>query len=159
MKEGMKTGEEGVELIKHFEGCHLKAYLCPANVWTIGYGHTRGVLPDDEIDQEAAERLLKEDLEEFEGYVRELVEYDLTQNQFDALVAWTYNLGPGNLKESTLLNRVNYGPISDVPTQIKRWTKSGGKELAGLVRRRNAEALLWEGRDWRDFDPSCYSLL
>jgi lysozyme len=146
----MKTSEEGVALIRHFEGCELEAYLCPANVWTIGYGHTLGVKEGDAIDQEAAEALLIEDLEEFEGYVREATEIELTQNQFDALVAWTYNLGPGNLKESTLLNRVNYGPISDVPMQIKRWTKAGGKELPGLVKRRAAEAALWEGRDWRE---------
>lgn len=150
MEKVLKTSEEGVALIKHFEGCELTAYLCPANVWTIGYGHTASVSEGDVITEEEAERLLKEDLEEFEGYVRELVEYDLTQNQFDALVAWTYNLGPGNLKESTLLNRVNYGPISDVPTQIKRWTKANGKELAGLVKRRAAEAALWEGHDWRE---------
>jgi lysozyme len=146
----MKTSEEGVALIRHFEGCKLEAYLCPANVWTIGYGHTLKVKEGDVIDQEAAEALLIEDLEEFEGYVREATEIELTQNQFDALVAWTYNLGPGNLKESTLLNRVNYGPISDVPMQIKRWTKAGGKELPGLVKRRAAEAALWEGRDWRE---------
>jgi lysozyme len=146
----MKTSEEGVALIKHFEGCELEAYLCPAGVWTIGYGHTLGVKEGDAIDQEAAEALLIEDLEEFEGYVREATEIDLKQNQFDALVAWVYNLGPGNLKESTLLNRVNYGPLSDVPAQIKRWTKAGGKELPGLVKRRAAEAALWEGRDWRE---------
>jgi lysozyme len=146
----MKTSEEGVALIKHFEGCELEAYLCPAGVWTIGYGHTFGVKEGDVVDQEAAEALLIEDLEEFEGYVRAAAEIELKQNQFDALVAWVYNLGPGNLKESTLLNRVNYGPLSDVPTQIKRWTKSGGKELPGLVKRRAAEAALWEGRDWRE---------
>ncbi len=150
MKEGMKTSEEGVELIKHFEGCHLKAYLCPANVWTIGYGHTRGVLPDDEIDQEAAERLLKEDLEEFEGYVRELVEYELAQNQFDALVAWTYNLGPTNLRSSTLLKRLNEGDFDDAPHQIRRWNKAGGQVLDGLIRRREAEALLFQGKPWED---------
>jgi len=150
MKEGMKTGDEGIELIKHFEGCRLEAYLCPAGVPTIGYGHTGGVSMGDVIDQEAAEAYLIEDLEEFEGYVNSMVEIALKQNEFDALVAWVFNLGPGNFKESTLLNRINYGPLSDVPFQIQRWNKAGGKVLEGLVKRRAAEAALWEGKNWRD---------
>ena len=149
MKNRMKTGTEGVELIKHFEGCRLEAYLCPANVWTIGYGHTSGVREGDVIDQEAAEAHLIEDLEEFEGYVNDMVEIALKQNEFDAIVAWTFNLGPGNLKESTLLNRLNYGPLSDVPAQIQRWNRAGGQVLEGLVKRRAAEAALWKGQDWR----------
>lgn len=147
----MRTGDEGVALIRHFEGCRLEAYLCPANVWTIGYGHTLDVREGDVIDQEAAEALLIEDLEEFEGYVKSLVRVNLTQNQFDALVSWTFNLGPANLRESTLLNRINYGPFSDVPFQMQRWTRAGGKVLEGLVKRRAAEAALWEGKDWRQY--------
>ena len=150
MKNRMKVGTEGVELIKHFEGCRLEAYLCPANVWTIGYGHTGGVREGDVIDQEAAEALLIEDLEEFEGYVNKMVEIALKQNEFDALVSWTFNLGPANLKESTLLNRINYGPLSDVPTQIKRGNRAGGKVLEGLVKRRAAEAALGEGKNWKE---------
>ena len=145
----MKTGSEGLEIIKHFEGCELKAYWCPAGVLTIGYGHTADVDEGDEIEQEDADRLLEADLEEFEHYVLQLVEPELTQHQFDALVAWTFNLGPGNLKESTLLKRLNEGDFDDVPAQILRWTKAGGKELPGLVRRREAEALLFLGEDWR----------
>lgn len=148
----MRTSEEGVALIRHFEGCRLEAYLCPANVWTCGYGHTKGVQEGDVIDQEAAEAFLIEDLGEFERYVREAVEIDLEQHQFDALVCWTFNLGPGNLRESTLLNRVNYGPLSEVPFQIQRWTRAGGQILEGLVRRRKAEALLWQGSDWRAYE-------
>jgi len=147
----MKTSEEGVALIKHFEGCRLEAYLCPASVWTIGYGHTLDVREGDIIDQEAAEALLIEDLEEFEGYVTSLVEIELKQHQFDALVAWTFNLGPANLKESTMLNRINFGPLSDVPFQLQRWNRAGGQVLDGLVKRRAAEAALWEGKDWRQY--------
>ena len=146
----MRTSDEGISLIRHFEGCSLDAYLCPAGVWTIGYGHTRGVKEGDVIDQEAAEALLIEDLEEFEGYVNKLVEIALKQNEFDALVSWTFNLGPANLKESTLLNRINYGPLSDVPPQIERWNRAGGKVLEGLVKRRAAESALWQGLDWRE---------
>ena len=115
-------------------------------MWTIGYGHTFNVKEGDVIDQEAAEALLIEDLEEFEGYVKSMVETQLKQHQFDALVSWTFNLGPGNLKESTMLNRINYGPLSDVPFQMCRWTRSGGRVLEGLVKRRKAEAFLWEGK-------------
>jgi len=145
----MKTGPEGLDLIKHFEGCELKAYWCPAGVLTIGYGHTADVEEGDEIEQGDADRLLEADLEEFEHYVLQLVDPELTQNQFDAIVAWTFNLGPGNLKESTLLKRLNERDFDDVPYQIRRWTKAGGKELPGLVRRREAEALLFQGEDWR----------
>jgi lysozyme len=149
--EKMKIGKEGLELIKHFEGLYLKAYLCPANVWTIGYGHTGGVYEGMEITTERAELFLKKDMEEFEDWVDKLVLLDLNQHQFDALVSWTFNLGPTNLKNSTLLKRLNSGDWDDVPNQIKRWNRAGGKVLKGLVRRRNAEALLWEGKDWRTY--------
>lgn len=147
----MRTSDEGLALIRHFEGCRLEAYLCPAGVWTIGYGHTHGVQSGDVIDQEAAEAFLIEDLEEFEGHVKSLVETKLKQHQFDAIVSWTFNLGPGNLKSSTLLNRINYGPLSDVPFQIQRWTRAGGTVLEGLVKRRAAEAALWQNLNWREF--------
>lgn len=145
----MKTGIEGIELIKYFEGCKLEAYLCPANVWTIGYGHTSGVKPGDVITPDEADALLAKDLEEFEGYVDRMVTYELNQNQFDSLVSWTFNLGPSNLGKSTLLRKLNAGEIEEVPAQIKRWNRAGGKVLAGLTRRREAEARLFEGDDWR----------
>lgn len=146
----MQTSQQGVELIKHFEGCRLEAYLCPAGIWTIGYGHTLDVKEGDRVDQEAAEAFLIEDLEEFEDHVQRLVEVDLSQDQFDALVSWTFNLGYGNLAASTLLAKLNDGLYDEVPEQIKRWTRAGGRVLEGLVKRRDAEAALWEGRDWRE---------
>ena len=144
----MKTSGEGIALIKKFEGCELNAYQCSADVWTIGYGHTRGVSEGDTCTKDDAEKILIDDLVEFEGYVNDLVDTELTQNQFDALVAWTFNLGPTNLKSSTLLTRLNSGDLDDVPHQIKRWNKAGGKVLDGLVRRREAEALLWLKEEW-----------
>lgn len=144
----MKTSGEGIALIKKFEGCELNAYQCSADVWTIGYGHTRGVNEGDTCTKDDAEKILIDDLVEFEGYVNDLVDAELTQNQFDALVAWTFNLGPTNLKSSTLLTRLNSGDLDDVPHQIKRWNKAGGKVLDGLVRRREAEALLWLEEEW-----------
>ena len=144
----MKISGEGKALIKKFEGCELEAYKCSAGVWTIGYGHTAGVKEGDKINQDEANHLLKEDLEEFETYVNDLVGVDLNEHQFDALVAWTFNLGPSNLKSSTLLKVLNDSQYDKVPSEMKRWNKAGGEVLDGLIRRRDAEALLFEGKDW-----------
>ena len=94
--------------------------------------------------------MLVKDLEEFEFYVNDIVEQELNQNQFDALVAWTFNLGPTNLRSSTLLKRLNEGDFDDAPHQIRRWNKAGGQVLDGLIRRREAEALLFQGKPWED---------
>ena len=94
--------------------------------------------------------MLSSELDEYEGYINDMVECELEQHQFDALVAWVYNLGPSNLKSSTLLKRLNSNELKDVPNQLKRWNKAGGKILQGLVRRRKSESLLFEGKDWRD---------
>ena len=139
---------EGVSLIKKFEGCELEAYQCSANVWTIGYGHTKDVEKGDTITKEEAEQMLVDELHEYENYINKYVNVALSQNQFDALVSWVYNLGPANLKASTMLKVLNSGEYEDVPAQIKRWNKAGGKVLDGLVRRREAEALLYQGREW-----------
>ena len=144
----MKISGEGKSLIKKFEGCELEAYKCSAGVWTIGYGHTAGVKEGDKINQDEANHLLTEDLEEFETYVNDLVGVDLNEHQFDALVAWTFNLGPSNLKSSTLLKVLNDSQYDKVPSEMKRWNKAGGEVLEGLIRRRDAEALLFEGKDW-----------
>jgi len=146
----MRTGRDGVELIRHFEGCRFDAYLCPAGVWTIGYGHTADVKEGDSIDQEAAEAFLIEDLEKFEQAVMRLVEVPLTQQQFDALVSWTFNLGAGNLAESTLLRKLNNYQYAEVPEQMMRWVRAGGQVLDGLVRRRAAEAALFQNKNWRE---------
>ena len=139
----MKTAQKGLELIKHFEGCELKAYKCPAGVWTIGYGHIKGVQEGDVITEQQADEMLVEELHEYENYVNTLVDVPLNQNQYDALVSWVYNLGGGNLKASTLLKVLNSGDYSGVPAQIMRWNKAGGKVLEGLTRRRQAEADLF----------------
>lgn len=144
----MQTSQEGISLIKKFEGCRLEPYLCSAGVLTIGYGHTRTAVEGQNWSQDHAEEMLKNDLQEFEQYVEELVAVPLHQNQFDALVAWCFNLGPANLKASTLLKVLNAGDYEGVPAQIKRWNKAGGKVLEGLIRRREAEALLFMGEDW-----------
>ena len=144
----MKCSQEGLELIKKFEGCRLEAYRCSANVLTIGYGHTGGVLETDVITQDVADKLLKEDIAKFEKYVNVNVAVELNQNQFDALVAWTFNLGVGNLRSSTMLKKLNESDYDSVPFEMKRWNKAGGKTLDGLIRRRKAEGLLFEGKEW-----------
>ena len=146
----MKISQEGLALIKKFEGCELKAYKCAAGVWTIGYGSTKGVKEGDTMTQEDADNLLLHEMEEYEGYVNDLAEVDLKQNQFDALVSWVFNLGPANLKASTLLKVLNAKDYEGVPAQIKRWNKAGGKVLQGLIRRREAESLLFEGKEWHE---------
>lgn len=139
----MKIGSKGLELIKHFEGCELEAYKCPAGVWTIGYGHIKGVQEGMTITEAQAEEMLQSELIEYEGYINDLVEVELNQNQFDAMVSWVYNLGGGNLRSSTLLKVLNAGNYAGVPEQMLRWNKAGGKVLEGLTRRRQAEADLF----------------
>ena len=139
---------EGLALIKKFEGCELEAYQCSAGVWTIGYGHTKDVVEGMTISKEEAEQMLVDELHEYENYINEYVNVALSQNQFDALVSWVYNLGPANLKASTMLKVLNSGKYEDVPAQIKRWNKAGGKVLEGLIRRREAEACLFKGMEW-----------
>ena len=144
----MKISQEGLSLIKKFEGCELEAYKCAAGVWTIGYGSTKGVKEGDTLTEEETDNLLLHEMDEYEGYVLEAVEMPLSQHQFDAIVSWTFNLGPSNLKASTMLKVLNKGNYEDVPAQIKRWNKASGKVLEGLIRRREAEALLFEGKEW-----------
>ena len=147
----LQLSKTGIELLKHFEGCELKAYQDSVGVWTIGYGHTKGIYEGLEITQLEAEKMLQDELPEYEGYVTDKVVPMLQQHEYDALVCWVYNLGPTNLSSSTLLKRLNAGEFNDVPFQMKRWDKAGGQPLLGLTRRRNAEALLFKGEQWKDY--------
>jgi len=147
-ENNMKISQEGIALIKKFEGCELKSYKCAADVWTIGYGHTKFVEEHQEITQEEADSILLTDLEVYEDAVKKAVTVPLHQHQFDALVSWTFNLGGANLNASTMIKVLNKGEYEEVPAQIKRWNKAGGKVLQGLIRRREAEALLFSGLDW-----------
>jgi len=144
----MNISKEGLSLIKKFEGCELEAYLCPAGVWTIGYGHTKDVKEGDKINRDEADYLLQEEMIEYESYINDFVEVPLNQNQFDALCSWVYNLGPTNLKNSTMLRVLNEEKYTDVPQEIKRWNKAGGEVLDGLIKRREAEAKMFAGEEW-----------
>ena len=134
----MQTSKNGINLIKRFEGCRLKAYKCPAGVWTIGYGHTQGVKQGDAITQEQADSWLRYDLRIFELHVKNNVKYRLNQNQFDALVSFTYNCGLKNLK--TLIANRN---LEQIGNAIIKYNKANGKILQGLVNRRKAEQTLF----------------
>ena len=144
----MQISKEGLALIKKFEGCELEAYRCQANVLTIGYGHTKGVKEGDTITKDEAEYMLEEEMIEYEGYVNDMGDVELNQSQYDSLCAWVYNLGPNNFRNSTLLTVLNQERYSEVPKEIKRWNKANGEVLDGLIRRREAEALLFEGKEW-----------
>ncbi|MGL5051039.1 MAG: lysozyme [Fusobacteriaceae bacterium] len=141
----MKISDLGINLIKKFEGCKLNAYTCPSGVWTIGYGHTKGVKKSDTITLETAEKLLREDLTSFEKQVYNLIIYKVRQCEFDALVSFTYNIGAGAFKDSTMLKYLNQKRKDLVPEQFARWNKSNGKVLAGLVKRRKFETDLFNG--------------
>ena len=146
----MKTGINGIELIKKYEGFMSKPYNCPAGVPTIGYGATyypsgdMVTLSDEAISKDYASELLADMLGNYERAVNRYVTSDITQNQFDALVSFAYNLGNGALKSSTLLKKVNANPCDEnITYQFSRWVKAGGKTLQGLVKRRKEEAELY----------------
>ena len=146
----MKTSQAGKDLIISFEGVRLQAYKCPAGVWTIGGGSTQPTVhPGEEITKKEAMDRFDRDLVKFEKAVDRLVTVPLTQNQFDALVSFTFNVGEGALAKSTLLKKLNAGDYDAVPAELMKWTKGGGKELPGLVRRRRAECAMWRSVDER----------
>jgi lysozyme len=139
-----RISPEGLAFIKQWEGLRLEAYRCTAGVWTIGYGHTLGVTEGMKISQEDAEKLLLIDLSISESAVSRAVSAELTDNQFAALVSWTYNVGVGAMRKSTLVRKLNGRDYSAVPTELARWNKTNGNKLdAGLSNRRAAEAGLW----------------
>ena len=150
----MQMSPEGMNaLLKKFEGCKLTAYRCPANVCTIGYGHTTAagapsVSDGMKITQQQADDILSRDLVKFETAVYNMVQQPLNQNQFDVLVDFAYNAGAGALKSSTLLKKVNAGNFNEVPAELMKWTKGkipgkGMQVLPGLFRRRQAESAWW----------------
>jgi lysozyme len=145
----MKLNKEASDLIKSFEGCKLKAYQCSAKKWTIGYGNTffedgTPVVAGNAISQQKAEDMFELIASEFAAKVAKLVTSNVTDNQFGALVSFAYNCGVVNLQKSTLLKKVNanHNDIS-IRAEFAKWNKAGGKVLAGLTRRREAESNLY----------------
>lgn len=141
---GMRQiGPKGLALIKSFEGLRLKSYICPAGVLTIGYGSTGPhVKPNMTITEAQADKLLQDDLDRFEACVAKHAP-DATQNEFDAMVSLAFNIGTGAFEKSTLLRRFKSGDKAIAANQFGAWVNAGGKKLAGLVRRRQAEKQLF----------------
>lgn len=141
----MNISKNGIDFIKKEEGLVLNAYLCPANVWTIGYGHTNGVKKGDKITEEQAEDFLVNDLLYSERVVNKMVKVKLNQNQYDALVSFVFNVGSGNFINSTLLKKLNAGANSDeICVELRRWVFSKGKKLPVLIARRQRECELYQ---------------
>lgn len=155
----MESSQKAIDLIKHYEGVSLKPYLCPANIVTIGVGH---VVTDSNgtpltgkdslllyskqvptITQDMADMILKGDLRRFEA-VLDALQLNIPQNKYDALISLIFNIGGGNFKKSTLLKNIkNNADDSTITKSFLMWNKGGGKELSGLTKRRQSEALLY----------------
>ena len=144
----MKISDRGIKLIQEFEGCKLTSYLDSVGVCTIGWGSTGSdIKPGMTITQEEADRRLRDHLAGVEERIEVLVTIPITQNQFDALCSFAYNLGVGALRTSTLLKLINLGDFGSAAKQFLRWDRAGGVSLAGLTRRRRAEMALFEAKE------------
>ena len=142
----MKISEKGIALIKEFEGCRLTAYKCPAGKWTIGWGATGPkIIEGLKWSQDQADSALMAHVSEFERAVSDLITVPLTQGQFDALVSFTYNLGPDRLRNSTLRKMLNGGDYAGAAKQFGLWISKGTPAEPGLRRRREAERQLFAG--------------
>ena len=140
----MRISEQGLDLIKSFEGLRLKSYQDSIGVWTIGWGHTRGVRKGQVITEAQAERFLRDDLEPIERQLTaDLGEDGVLQCQFDALCSFCFNLGIGAYMKSTLRKYVKAGRDDEADREFGKWVHAGGRVLPGLVRRRKAEAALY----------------
>lgn len=136
----------GAALTERFEGCSLTAYLDVKGVWTIGYGHTGGVQPDQTCTQEEADAWLQIDIQGAVRAVQTLVKVSLTQDEFNALVDFVFNVGSGNFAASTMLARLNLGDYAGAAAQFERWDLAGGNVIQGLLNRRIAEENEFDGQ-------------
>lgn len=148
MTTALQPSAECRALIKSFESLRLRAYKDAVGIWTIGWGHTAGVMPGDVVSERQAEAYFEDDLADAVRSVRRRVAVPLDQGQFDALVSFVFNIGDRKFADSTLLKRLNVGNYAGAEAWIQRWVYAGGKKLPGLVRRRSAEAELF-GREAR----------
>lgn len=143
MQNYMTTGENGLNLIKSFEGLRLQAYPDSTGLPTVGFGTTvingQPVQLGMTITEDQATSYLQTDLQHAESIVNQVVQVDITQNQFDALISFTYNLGEGNLEKSSLLRLLNQGNPMAASEEFVKWDRAGGQVLEGLLRRRTAE--------------------
>lgn len=146
----MRLSGEGLALVKHFEGFSATAYADVAGHMTIGYGHKLAAKEHiTEVTQQQAEALLYEDVRWAEQAVRQCIAVPLSQGQFDSLVSFTFNLGAGALQRSTLRQKINRCEHEAVPVELRRWVWAGGRRHTGLLRRRVAEGLMYQGLGWQ----------
>ena len=144
----MKINQKGIDLMHKYEGCKLSSYLCPAGVFTIGFGNTfyedgSKVQPNQHISQKRANELF-ENIVNKSFDIKPLLKVELNENQYSALVCFAYNVGMANLKKSTLLKKVNINPNDpSIVSEFLKWNKAGGKVLNGLTNRRIAESKLY----------------
>lgn len=150
---GRRINDEGFKLLTTFEGCRLEAYDDGGSVWTIGYGHTKGVAEGMTITQAQAEQFLQDDLEKFESYVENSVKTSVNDDQYSALVCFCFNVGPGSegFGGSTLLRKLNAEDYQGATEQFPVWNKVDGKPWLGLTRRRLAEQALFLSKPWEPF--------
>jgi|ERR1700677_215436 len=142
----MQYSKTGLALTESFEGCKLAAYQDSKGVWTLGFGHTAGVRAGQVCDQEQADAWLLEDVQTAVNDVNRLVSVPLTQNEFDSICDFVYNVGGGNFASSTMLKLLNAGNYSAAAEQFDRWDQAGGVVIAGLLRRREAEQSEFNGQ-------------
>ena len=152
-KGSRHINDEGFKLLTTFEGCKLKAYDDGGKVWTIGYGHTKGVVKGMSITQAQADQIFHEELGRFESYVEDAVQADINDAQFSALVCFCFNVGPGSngFGGSTLLRKLNSGDYQGAASQFPVWNKVNREPWLGLTRRRLAEQALFLGKPWKPF--------
>lgn len=139
----MKISEAGIKLICKWEEFRPYAYVCPAGLWTIGYGHTGGVKPTDKIGLTQGEEYLRQDLATVEKCLNAL-ELELNQNQYDALCSLIFNIGTGNFLRSTMLKYLKAKQYDKASAEFLKWRKANGKVLKGLEARRKDEQELFD---------------
>lgn len=147
MNDSLAINAAGISLVKHFEDFYANAYQDPCGIWTIGYGHTRNVVPGMTITEGSASEMLETDLAVAECAIKRAVTVTLGLNQFSALTCFAFNIGGGAFASSTLVSLLNRGWYDQVPAQLARWSHVGGIVLQGLARRRAAETALWNTPD------------
>lgn len=147
VKQQRRINPAGLELVKHFEGLYLRPYLCPSGVKSIGWGHTgKTARQGRAITVEKAELLLQQDMKEFEAVVSKYVKVPLTDNQFSALVSFTFNTGDGAFQRSSLLKKLNKGDYAGAADELPKWRRGSRGILKGLVLRRKAEQKLFKSK-------------
>lgn len=141
------SSDLAIHLVQEYEGYRSKAYICPAGIWTIGFGHTGGVKEGQTITEEEAINLLKQDLAKTQNELSNTVQVPVSKNQFIALMSFTFNIGITKVRTSTLMKYLNQGEYALAGKQLLRWVYANGVKLPGLEKRREAEYKIWNQKE------------